>query len=58
MILSRITTTISTVAANILISRNTVHLSDHLARDMGLTSTEVERQRLQLPSQTNTHPML
>ncbi|KMW60511.1 hypothetical protein AIOL_000667 [Candidatus Rhodobacter oscarellae] len=33
-------------------------LSDHLARDMGLKTYEIERLRLQLPSETNVHPRL
>ena len=32
------------------------HISDHLARDIGLTTSQVELRRLQLPSQTTHHP--
>lgn len=31
-------------------------LNDHLARDIGLSPTEFERQRLRLPSQHTHHP--
>ncbi|QBF29974.1 hypothetical protein [Thalassococcus sp. S3] len=33
-------------------------LPDHLADDIGLSESERERMRLQLPSQTTRHPML
>lgn len=32
------------------------HISDHLARDIGLTTSQIELRRLQLPSQTAHHP--
>jgi uncharacterized protein YjiS (DUF1127 family) len=33
-------------------------LSDHMARDLGLTPAQLERHRLRLPSQLHRHPML
>lgn len=32
------------------------HLSDHLARDIGLSPGEIELQRFELPSRTTYHP--
>lgn len=32
------------------------HISDHLARDIGLTPSEIELARFKLPSQTTYHP--
>lgn len=34
------------------------HLSDHMARDMGLSPNELELHRLRLPSEVYRHPML
>lgn len=31
-------------------------ISDHLARDIGLSKADLERHRLELPSQTEHHP--
>ena len=38
--------------------RREVHVSDHLARDMGLSPTELEHRNLRLPSQHMVHPRL
>lgn len=37
-------------------SRPALHLSDHLARDMGMSAQELELHRLRLPSQDPRQP--
>lgn len=34
------------------------YISDHYARDIGLTPTEIELMRFKYPSETNSHPRL
>ena len=38
--------------------RNLPAINDHLARDIGLSPADLERQRLVLPSQSTHHPGL
>ena len=39
-------------------ARPAPRLSDRLARDVGLSTSEIERMRFEWPSRTSTHPML